>query len=97
VAALDGRRVTNVRSRRVAGNARPEPIEGWDGHVDAERVKAAGAAIRRLVDACIEKFNDLDDGWIRTIGRDDIAERVGQAIDLAGFEGDEEWLGDRDW
>lgn len=55
------------------------------------------AAARAAVDECVRRFNHLDDGWIGTIEREDIFEEIGRAIDLCGFEYDEEWLGERDW
>ncbi|MDX1945870.1 MAG: hypothetical protein SFU86_10775 [Pirellulaceae bacterium] len=90
---------------------------GWDEFVEAERVAASEASVRRLVDdllalgqqlseeaaraavdACVRRFNTLDDdGWICTIEREDIYEQVGRAIDLCGFEYGEEWVGERDW
>jgi hypothetical protein len=54
-------------------------------------------AARSAVDACVRRFNDLDDGWICTIEREDICEQVGRAVEAAGFECDEDWLGERDW
>src|SRR5262245_31631153 len=89
----------------------------WDEFVQAERVAASEASVRRLVDelirlgpglseeaartavdACVRRFNALDDdGWICTIEREDIYEQVGRAIDLCGFEYGEEWVSERDW
>jgi hypothetical protein len=55
-------------------------------------------AARAAVDACVQRFNALDDdGWICTIEREDIYEQVGRAIDLCGFEYGEEWVSERDW
>jgi hypothetical protein len=89
---------------------------GWDGFVDAKRVKSAEASIRRLiddlialgrgrteaaarraVDACVRRFNRMDDGWICTIEREDIFEQIGRVIDACGFDYDEDWLDERDW
>jgi hypothetical protein len=57
--------------------------------------------IRSAVSACVRRFNDLDEldpnSWIFTIEREDIAEIIWKVIDLAGFEGDEDWLEDREW
>jgi hypothetical protein len=52
---------------------------------------------RRAVNECVRRFNDLDDGWICTIEREDIYEQVGRVIDLCGFEYGEDWVGERDW
>ena len=54
-------------------------------------------AARSAVDACVRRFNDLDDGWICTIEREDIYEQIGLVVEAAGFECDEGWLGERDW
>ena len=54
-------------------------------------------AARRAVDACVRRFNDVDDGWICTIEREDIYEQVGRVIDLCGFEYGEDWTNERDW
>ncbi len=57
--------------------------------------------MRTAVSACVQRFNELDEldpnSWIFTIEREDIAEVVCKVIDLAGFEGDEDWLEDREW
>lgn len=52
---------------------------------------------RAAVDACVGRFNDIDDGWICTIEREDIYEQVGRIVDLTGFDCDEVWLYARDW
>jgi hypothetical protein len=55
------------------------------------------AAVRRAVEACVRRFNDLDDGWICTIEREDIYEQVGRAVEACGFDCQEDWLQARDW
>ena len=55
------------------------------------------AAARAAVDACVCRFNDLDDGWICTIERDDIFEQVCRVVDPCGFDCQEDWLDERDW
>jgi hypothetical protein len=52
---------------------------------------------RRAVDECVRWFNDLDDGWICTLEREDIYKQVDRVIDLCGFEYGEEWIGEREW
>jgi hypothetical protein len=54
-------------------------------------------AARRAVEACVRRFNDLDDGWIVTLEREDIYEQIGRVIDLCGFGYDEAWIGVREW
>jgi hypothetical protein len=59
--------------------------------------KPTEEAARRAVDACVRRFNDLDDGWICTIEREDIYEQVGRVVDACGFDCQEDWLDERDW
>jgi hypothetical protein len=54
-------------------------------------------AVRRAVDACVRRFNDIDDGWICTIEREDIYDQVGRVVDACGFDCQEDWLDERDW
>ncbi len=55
-------------------------------------------AARDAVDACVRRFNALDEeGWICTTEREDIYEQVGRVIDLCEFEYDEDWISERDW
>jgi hypothetical protein len=54
-------------------------------------------AARRAVEACVRRFNDMDDGWIVTLEREDIYEQVGRVVDLCGFGYDEDWIGVREW
>ena len=53
---------------------------------------------RQAVDTCVRRLNEMDDEcWITTIEREDLCEAIYQIVDLAGFEGDEDWTGERDW
>ena len=54
-------------------------------------------AAREAVAACVRRFNNLDDGWIGTIEREDLYEAIGQVVDACGFDCDEDWLDERDW
>src|SRR5262245_37276886 len=54
-------------------------------------------AVRTAVAACVGRFNELDDGWIMTIEREDIADAIAAVVELAGFEFDEDWIADREW
>jgi hypothetical protein len=54
-------------------------------------------AARRSVDECVRRFNDIDDGWICTIEREDIYEQVGRVVDACGFDYQEDWLDEREW
>ena len=68
-----------------------------------DEVVAIGAALdertaRRLVRRSVLRFNELNDGWICTIEREDICEKLNRVIELCGFScDDEEWLAGRDW
>ena len=52
---------------------------------------------RSLVDETVKKFNDLNDGWIVTIEREGICEKIYDILDAAGFEPDEDWFSEREW
>ena len=54
-------------------------------------------SVRQAVDASVRRFNDLDDGWIATIEREDIYEQVCRIVDASGFYCDEDWLSEREW
>jgi hypothetical protein len=54
-------------------------------------------AVRRAVDDCVRRFNDIDDGWIGTIEREDIYEQIGRVVDVCGFDCQEHWLDERYW
>jgi hypothetical protein len=53
--------------------------------------------VRRAVDECARRFNDLDDGWICSIERDDISEQIGRVVDSCGLDYDDDWIGEREW
>jgi hypothetical protein len=56
------------------------------------------AAVRHEVGQCVERFNELDDGWICTIEREDICECLANVVDLCGLDGSADWVDDgRDW
>ena len=59
--------------------------------------KLTEKAARKAVDKCVQRFNDLDDGWICTIEREDICEQVYTVVEACGFDADEGWLNERDW
>ena len=82
----------------------PERVRASEGSVHllvdallALGPKPAGRAARSAVDACVRRFNDLDDGWICTIEREDIGDQIGRVVEACGFEYDEDWLDERDW
>src|SRR5436309_824583 len=53
------------------------------------------AGARHAVDECVQRFNDLDDGWICTIEREDIFEQICKVVDACGFDCQEDWLDER--
>jgi hypothetical protein len=55
------------------------------------------ADARKAAEQCVRRFNELDDGWITTIEREDIAAAICRAVELAGFECDEDWVDEREW
>ena len=54
-------------------------------------------AVRSAVSDCVKKFNELDDGWITTIEREDIADAILGVVQAAGFEAEDDWIDDREW
>jgi hypothetical protein len=55
------------------------------------------AATRAAVDACVRRFNNIDDGWITTIEREDVTDTLSDIVALTGFEPDDAWFDERDW
>ena len=56
------------------------------------------AQVKAEVAQCVESFNQLDDGWIATIEREDIIERLSEIVELAGLDGAADWIDkNRDW
>jgi len=55
------------------------------------------ADVKAAVDRCVVRFNELDDGWICTIEREDLFELICEVVGLAGFECDEDWVDEREW
>jgi hypothetical protein len=54
-------------------------------------------AARQAVSACVCRFNDMDDGWICTLEREDIYEQIGRVVDACGFDYQEDWVDAREW
>ncbi|WP_422929093.1 hypothetical protein [Singulisphaera sp. PoT] len=47
---------------------------------------------------CIERYNDLDDGFICTIEREELCDILYELGDDCGLDGGEEWVDEwRDW
>jgi hypothetical protein len=97
-----------LRNQRLfdtwAGSVAPEKIAASEEAVRRliDQLMTLGAepneaTARSLVQQCVSRFNELDDGWICTIEREDIFERLCQALDLCGLSCDEDWLDEREW
>jgi len=101
--ALNRRREQPLPAEWV-GNVAGEHIESATGALRQliDDVVALGPhpqeqAVRAAVDQCVRRLNDLDDGWITTIEREDLCESIYKIVELAGLEGDEDWVEEREW
>jgi hypothetical protein len=65
--------------------------------VIARDVNPSKNDVRSAVVGCVLRFNQLDDGWIMTIEREDIVDAIGAVTKLTGFQCDDEWIEDREW
>jgi hypothetical protein len=69
--------------------------------VDALIALGPGAGEPECIDVlrrCVERFNDIDDGWIDTICREDICGILDELSDLVGLDDyDESVFSNRDW
>src|SRR4051812_11622811 len=81
-----------------AGHVSDEHVEGATGALREliDDIVALGPDpeeddAREAVDKCVRRLNALDDGWITTMEREDLCEVIYKIVDLAGFEGDEDW------
>jgi hypothetical protein len=55
-------------------------------------------AVMRELRAAVERFNELDDGFIGTIEREDLCDALYKIGEAAGVPSDEEWVDEyRDW
>ena len=55
------------------------------------------SSVEKSVRRCVECFNDIDDGWITTIEREEICDAISQIVSLGGLTFDEAWLDARDF
>ena len=101
--ALKQRR-QSPRFREWKGSVADDTIAAAVGSIDEliDRVVSLGGApneddVRQAVSECVTRFNHLDDGWITTIEREDIADAILGVVELSGFEADEDWIDDREW
>ena len=58
---------------------------------------SAESAARQAVGRCVQRFNELDSGWICTIEREDIGDYIHDLVTGHGLAWDEDYLEDADW
>lgn len=59
---------------------------------------APQTAVQRVVHECVERFNELDQGWISTIEREDICDCLSRVVDSCGLDGSADWIAEnREW
>ena len=59
---------------------------------------ATVAEVQRCVRECVARFNELDQGWILTMEREDICDRLSRIVAFCGMDGSAEWIADnREW
>jgi len=83
--------------RRDRQTAAVDAIRQLISKVIAIGANPNGSDVRLAISACVRTFNALDDGWIATIEREDIAEAIFDVVRLAGFQCDDGWIADREW
>lgn len=51
-----------------------------------------------VLQQCVERYNDLDEGFITTLEREELCELLYQIGDLCGMDEEEEWVDEwREW
>jgi len=59
---------------------------------------AGEAQVQAAVSQCVERFNELDEGWICTLEREDICDCLGQIVERCGLDASAEWIAEnREW
>jgi hypothetical protein len=111
---MDGMEIEALRDyrRRVDGlslfsdwNATPEQRQACRGNLAKTLEKLIALGPHGSVDdatdllrQCIEEFNELDEGFIGTIEREQLCDMLYDIGDLCGLDGEEEWVDEwRDW
>jgi hypothetical protein len=59
---------------------------------------APAAAVSDVLGRCVERYNDLDNGFIGTIEREELADILYEVGRLAGMDDEDDWLEEwREW
>ena len=59
---------------------------------------APETAVQEAVHDCVERFNELDQGWISTIEREDICDCLSRVVELCGLDASADWIAEnREW
>jgi hypothetical protein len=59
---------------------------------------APETAVQEAVHDCVERFNELDQGWISTIEREDICDCLSRVVELCGLDSSADWIAEnREW
>src|SRR5579859_1238666 len=53
---------------------------------------AAESAVQQAIHDCVEHFNELDQGWICTIEREDICDCLSRVVEYCGLDGSADWI-----
>lgn len=55
-------------------------------------------AVQGAVHDCVERFNELDQGWISTIEREDICDCLSRIVEFCGLDSSADWIAEnREW
>ena len=87
------------------GHVPPESVETSERTVRSlvDSLIALGPAgsesqVRQEVRQCVERFNELDQGWICTIEREDICDCLERIVEHCGIDASAEWIAEnREW
>jgi hypothetical protein len=78
--------------------ASEQAIRGLIDHLIALGPAASEVDLQEAVHQCVEHFNELDQGWISTIEREDICDCFGRIVEHCGFDGSADWIAEnREW
>ena len=106
---IDISALTRLRNERFFatwdGSVSPESIEASEQAIRSllDSLVALGPVgreeeVRLAVHQCVERFNELDQGWIFTIEREDICDCLGRIVHQCGMDGTASWVAaNREW
>jgi hypothetical protein len=93
VTAAEGR-----RNRRPGPGGSAPPVVRSDGAGEGRGPDAPEGAASDILRGCVERYNDLDDGYIGTIEREELCDLLDQVGELCGLDSGEGWVDEwRDW